>query len=131
LQIFNGLASLFLARDPDRVVAAAKQAGVAEEQLSALRESLAGGFWTSPITASAVGFALGGLFLFLIGLWTRQAGVGFAGIVVTKGKDITRLMDALGALQRKYGLIYSVLLAAAIISLVSLGFTLWHSWRGG
>jgi hypothetical protein len=104
---------------------------VGDEQLTALRESLAGGFWSSPVTASAIAFALAGLFLFLVGLWTRQAGIGFAGIVVTQGKDISRLMDALGSLHRKYGLIYSVMLAAAIVSLVSLGFTLWHSWRGG
>lgn len=130
LQVLNGVTSLFLARNPDRVIAAAKQAGVAEEQLGALRESLSGGFWTSPVTASAIAFALAGVFLFLIGLWTRQAGVGFAGIVVTQGKDISRLMDALGSLHRKYGLIYSVLLAAALVSLVSLMFTLWHSWRG-
>jgi hypothetical protein len=130
LQMFNGITSLFLARNPDRVITAAKQAGVSDEQLGALREALSGGFWSSPVTASAIAFALAGLFLFLVGLWTRQAGVGFAGIVLTQGKDISRLMDALGSLHRKYGLIYSVLLAAAIVSLVSLVFTLWHSWRG-
>jgi hypothetical protein len=130
LQMFNGITSLFLARNPDRVIAAAKQAGVSEEQLNTLQQSLTGGFWSSPITISAIAFALAGLFLFLVGLWTRQAGLGFAGIVVTKGNDISRLMDALGSLHRKYGLIYTVLLTAAIISLVSLVLTLWHSWRG-
>lgn len=130
LQIFNGLASLFLARSPERVIAAAKQAGISEEQLGTLKESLSGGFWSSPVAASALAFALAGLFLFLVGLWTRQASLGFAGIVLTQGKDISRLMDALGSLQRKYSLIYSVMLAAAIVSLISLAFTLWHSWRG-
>jgi hypothetical protein len=130
LQIFNGMTTLFLARSPDRVIAAAEKAGVSGEQLTALQQSLSGGFWSSPITASAIAFALAGLFVFLIGLWTRQASLGFAGIVLTKGKDISRLMDAIGSLHRKYGLMYSVLLAAAIVSFVSLMFTLWHSWRG-
>jgi hypothetical protein len=131
LQVLNGVTSLFLSRDPDRVVAAAQKAGVSEQQLAALKQALAGGFWSSPITVSAIAFALAGLLLFLVGLWTRQAAGGFAGIVLTKGKDISRLMDALGSLHRKYGLIYSVLLAAAIVSLISLVVSLWHSWRGG
>jgi hypothetical protein len=129
--VINGVKTLFLSSDPDRVVAAAQKAGVSEQQLAALKQALAGGFWSSPITVSAIAFALAGLLLFLVGLWTRQAAGGFAGIVLTKGKDISRLMDALGSLHRKYGLIYSVLLAAAIVSLISLVVSLWHSWRGG
>jgi len=131
LQMINGVATLFMSRSPDRVIAAAEKAGMTEEQLGALKESLSGGFWSSPITASALGFALAGLFLFLVGFWTRQAAVGFAGIALTKGKDISRLMDALGAMYRKYEMIYTLLLAAAIISLVSLAIGLWHAWRGG
>jgi hypothetical protein len=119
-----------MSRSPDRVLAAAGKAGMNEAQLATLKESLAGGFWSSPITASALGFALAGLFLFLVGFWTRQAAVGFAGIALTKGKDISRLMDALGAMYRKYEMIYTLLLAAAIISLVSLAIGLWHAWRG-
>jgi hypothetical protein len=131
LQMINGVTALFISRNPDRVISAAQKAGMAEEQLSVLKQDLSGGFWSSPITISALAFALAGLFLFLVGLWTRQAAGGFAGIVLTKGKDISRLMDALGALHRKYGMIYSFLLAAAIISLLSLAISLWHSWRGG
>jgi hypothetical protein len=131
LQMFNGVASLFMSRNPDRIVAAAKQAGLPEEQLGKLKESLSGGFWSSPIAISSLAFALAGLLLFLVGLWTRQAAYGFAGIVQTKGRDISRLMDALAALDRKYGLMYSFLLAAALISLASLAISLWHSWRGG
>ena len=131
LQMLNGVASMFMSRNPDRVISAAQKAGMPEDKLVVLKQALSGGFWSSPIAASALAFALAGLFLFLIGLWTRQAAGGFAGIVLTKGKDISRLMDALGALHRKYGMIYSFLLAAAIISLVSFVFSLWHSWRGG
>ena len=131
LQIINGVATLFMSRNPEHVIAAAQKTGMPEAQLNALKEAMSGGFWSSPIAASAIAFALAGLFLFLIGMWTRQAAVGFAGIVLTKGKDISRLMDALGALNRKYGLIYTILLWAAIVSLLSLVFSLWHSWRGG
>ncbi|TWU21854.1 hypothetical protein [Bythopirellula polymerisocia] len=129
LQMFNGLMSLFLTRNPDRVISAAQKAGVTDENLSALKEALSGGFWSSPVTVSAIAFALAGLLLFLVGLWTRQAAFGFAGIVVTKGKDISRLMDALGSLHRKYSLIYNVVLVAAVISLVSLVLSLWQYWR--
>jgi hypothetical protein len=131
LQLINGVTSLFMSRNPDRVISAAQKAGMSEEQLDALKQGLSGGMWSSPIAISALVFALAGLFIFFVGLWTRQAAGGFAGIVLTQGKDVSRLMDALGALHRKYGMIYSILLAAAIISLLSLLISLWHSWRGG
>jgi hypothetical protein len=131
LQMFNGVASMFLSRKPDRVIAAAQEAGMPQERLDMLKEALAGGFWSSPIVISSLAVALAGLLLFLVGLWTRQAAMGFAGIAYTKGRDISRLMDALGAMHRKYGLMYTILLVAAIVSLVSLAISLWHSWRGG
>lgn len=131
LQMFNGIATLFVSRNPDRVVAAAQKAGLQEEQLNVLRESMSGGFWSSPIAISALAFALAGLFLLLVGIWTQQAAAGFAGIVITKGQDISRLMDAMGALHRKYSLMYNMLLAAAIVTFASLAIGLWHAWRGG
>ena len=131
LQMINGVTSLFMSRNPDRVIAAAQTAGMSAEQLGKLKEAISGGFWSSPITVSSLVFALAGLLLFVVGMWTRQAAVGFAGIVQTKGRDISRLMDALGALERKYGLIYSILVFAAILSLMSLAVGLWHSWRRG
>ncbi|HMO85318.1 MAG TPA: hypothetical protein PKC18_10410 [Lacipirellulaceae bacterium] len=131
LQIVNGLSSLFLARNPDRMIAAAEKAGMGADQLEILKTALAGGSWSSPLAASAIAFAFVGLLLFLVGLWTRQSAWGFLGIVLTQGKDVSRLMDALGALNRKYGVMYYTLLTAALVSLVSLATTLWHSWRGG
>jgi hypothetical protein len=131
LQMINGATTLFMTRNPTRILEAAKSAGMTDDQLGLLEKSLAGGFSSSPLAASAVAFALAGLLLLLVGIWTRQAATGFAGIVLTGGRDIARLMEALGALNQKYTLIYSVLLAAAIFSLVSLAITLWHSWRGG
>jgi hypothetical protein len=108
LQMINGVMTLFMTRNPARILEAAKTAGMTAEQLGTLEKSLAGGFSSSPLAASAVAFALAGLFLFLVGLWTRQSATGFAGT-----------------------LIYSVLLAAALLSLLSLALTLWHHWRGG
>lgn len=131
LQLVNGVSSLILSRNPDRMLAAAEKAGMTEDQLALIKQAVTGDFWSSPLTVSALAFATAGLFLFLIGLWTRQAALGFAGIVTTKGNDVSRLMDALGALHRKYGLMYTILLIAALISFVSLLLSLWHGWRGG
>jgi hypothetical protein len=131
LQLLNGVSSLIISRNPERVIAAAKQAGMSDDQLSLLSKSMSGGFWTSPLAMSSLAFAIAGLILFLVGLWTRQAALSFAGIVLTKGNDVSRLMDALGAMHRKYGMIYTILLTAAIISLASLAITLWQHWRGG
>jgi len=131
LQMVNGVMTMFMARNPDRIVASAEKAGLPAEQLDALRKALAGGFWKSPIAITALSVAVTGLLLFLVGNWTRQAGIGFAGIVLTKGRDVARLMDALGALHRKYSLIYTFLLVAAIMSLAALVIAFWQSWRGG
>lgn len=131
LQMVNAVMTMFMARNPDRVVAAAEKAGLPAEQLDTLRQALSGGFWSSPIAVSAISIGLAGLLLFLVGNWTRQAGIGFAGIVLTKGRDLSRLMDALGALHRKYALMYTILLVAAIMSLASLAIALWQAWRGG
>jgi len=130
LQMINGVSTLFISRNPDRTLDAAEKAGMAPEQLDMLKQALAGGFWSSPLTISAIAFAVAGLLLLLVGIWTRQAGMGFGGIVLTKGQDVSRLMNALESLNRTFGVIYYTILAAAIVSLVSLGISLWHSWRG-
>lgn len=66
--------------------------------MGASQETLSGGFRSSPIIASAIAFALAGRLLYLCGLWTRQAGFGFAGIVLANGKAISRPMAALSSL---------------------------------
>lgn len=127
LQMINGVSSLLMSRDPDRMIAAAEKAGLAPEQVAALQQSLAGGFWSSPLTVSAMAFAVAGLILLLIGVWTRQAANGFYGIVRTQGSDVSRLMDALRALHLKYGTMYYMLLVAAILSLLSLAISWWQA----
>jgi hypothetical protein len=125
------MSSLMISRNPDRMIAAAEKANMTPEQIGMLKQALAGGFWSSPLTISALGFAVAGLLLLLVGVWTRQAAGGFASIVQTKGKDVSRLMDALGSLNLKYGMIYYVIMIAALASLLSLLIGLWQSWRGG
>jgi uncharacterized membrane protein YphA (DoxX/SURF4 family) len=131
LQMVNGVSSLIMSRDPDRTIAAAEKAGLAPEQIDALKQALAGGFWSSPLTVSAIAFAVAGLLLLLVGVWTRQAAGGFAGIVRTQGKDISRLMDALGALHLKYGMMYYMILIAAILSVMSLAIGWWQASQAG
>lgn len=130
LQLVNGVVSFFATRNPERMLAAAKEAGMPEANLQQLEKALTSAGWLSPIAASSFAFALAGLFMLLVGIWTQQAGAGFAGIVNTKGQDIRRLMDALGALHNKYSLMYTLLVTAAIFSLISLAFTLYHLWSG-
>ena len=96
-----------------------------------LKEAFSGGFWTSPIAISSLAFALAGLLLFLVGTVDTPGSRWFAGVAYTKGNDISRLMDALRALHLKYGLMYTILLVAALLSLISLLISLWHAWRGG
>jgi hypothetical protein len=131
LQMVNGVSSLIMSRNPDRMLAAAEKSGFTPEQVGMLKQTLADGSWSSPLAAYALAVAVAGLLLLLVGVWTRQAAGGFAGVAHTKGKDVSRLMDALGALNLKYGVIYNVILVAALISLASLLVGLWHSWRGG
>jgi hypothetical protein len=131
LQMINGVSALFMSRNPERMLAAAEKSGLSAEQISGLKQALADGSWSSPLVASALAFALAGLLLLLVGVWTRQAAGGFARVAYTKGSDMSRLMDALAALNLKYGLMYYMILAAALMSLASLLVGAWHAWRGG
>lgn len=51
----------------------------------------------------------------LIGIWTFSAGNAFMKVVETHGRDITHVMDALGALKSMYGLIFWLLIAALVV----------------
>jgi hypothetical protein len=130
-QMVNGLTSVVMSRSPERVIAAAENAGMSADQIEQLKLALAQGFWSSPFTISSLAFAVAGLLMLLVGVWTRQAAVGFAEIVRTEGNDITRLMDAVGALNMKYGMMYYMILIAAIMSLISLAIGLFHMFSGG
>jgi hypothetical protein len=131
LQMFNGVTTLFSARHPERMIAAAKAAGVSDDKIERLEKALTPEGRLSPIAASSIGFTFTGLLMLLVGMWTQQAAGSFAQIVTTKGQDIHRLMDALAALHKKYSLMYTLLWIAAIASLISLAFMVYHSVTGG
>jgi hypothetical protein len=131
LQMINGVSAMIISRNPGRMLEAAEKAGMSPDQLKLLKEATSGGFWSSPLAVSAIAFTVSGLLLILIGAWTQMAAGNFARIVKTKGQDISRLMDGLGALNLMYGMIYYILLIAALITVVSLLISLVQSWRGG
>lgn len=130
LQIASGITTFIGGRNPARILAAAKDAGVPAEQMAKLETALSTGGWFTPFTAVAISSILVGLLLLMVGTWNQQAANGFAGMVLTKGQDIARLMDALGALRKKYTLIYNMIMIFAIFSLISLVVSLVHWFKG-
>jgi hypothetical protein len=60
-----------------------------------------------------------------------MAAGNFSRIVRTKGQDVSRLMDGLGALNLMYGMIYYIVLVAAVITVLSLIISLVQSWNAG
>jgi hypothetical protein len=131
LQLINGVSAMIISRNPGRMLETAEKAGLTPDQLELLKQASSGGFWSSPLTVSAIAFAMSGLLLVLMGSWTQMAAGSFARIVKTKGQDIARLMDGLGALNLMYGMIYYMLLVAALLTVASLVTSLVQSWRGG
>jgi hypothetical protein len=131
LQIVNGVSAMIISRNPQRMLESAEKVGISAEQLELLEQATAGGFWSSPMTVSAIAFVVTGLLLLLIGAWTQMAAGNFAWVVKTRGQDISRLMDGLGALNLMYGMIYYIVLIAATITVLSLIISLVQSWGGG
>jgi hypothetical protein len=131
LQIINGVSAMIISRNPQRMLDSAEKAGMSADQLELLKEATAGGFWSSPLTVSAIAFVVTGLLLLLVGAWTQMAAGNFARIVKTKGQDISRLMDGLGALNLMYGMIYYIVLVAAVITVLSLIINLVQAWGEG
>jgi hypothetical protein len=73
----------------------------------------------------AIAFAVNGLLWLLMGVWTRSAAHSFQKIVDTQGHDISLLMDALGALNRMYSLIYTLIVIGFLVILIALGLYLY------
>ena len=127
LQIINGVSAMVISRNPQQMLESAEKAGMSSDQLELLEEATAGGFWSSPLTVSAISFVISGLLLLLVGAWTQMAAGNFARIVKTRGQDISRLMDGLGALNLMYGMIYYIVIIAAVLTVVSLIISLVQS----
>jgi hypothetical protein len=69
-----------------------------------------------------------GLVYLLIGVWTRSAADSFQQIVKTRGNDISNLMNALGALNKMYGLLYTLLLIALVVLLIAAALSLYSQF---
>ena len=59
-----------------------------------------------------------GVFLFLIGKWTRKAALGFSNIVETTNNDIENLLGAIGELRKLYTLLYNLVIIALAFIIV-------------
>lgn len=70
--------------------------------------------------ALALNGAVSGLINLLIGVYTRSAARSFQLIVDTQGADVTHLVNALGALNKKYTLLYTLLVVAVLAFIVLL-----------
>lgn len=76
------------------------------------------------VFALALGNGINGLFYLLVGVWTRRAAGYFDTIPKTRGRDIINLMDALGTLNKVYGLLYFLIMLVVIGVLIVLGLVL-------
>ena len=130
LQMINGVTSLFMSRNPDRIVAAAegRHAG------GATRYVEAGDFGRLLVVADH-GFLARVRPGRLASICRRDVdATSGGGLCWHRANQRARYLPVDGrtrCVDRKYGLIYSILLFAAITSLLSLAIGLWHSWRGG
>lgn len=119
IQIAHGLFASYLGyRDPEKIAAAAKN-NLPPDQFEKFEKSLGAGGW-SPFVMTGLALAAMGLIHFLFGLWTSSAAGSLGAVANTRGKDITRLMEALRSLNKAYGMIYNLIVIAAVVFLGSL-----------
>lgn len=119
IQIAHGIFAAYLGyRDPAKLTEVAKKQ-LPADQMEKFEKMVGMGGWT-PFVLTGAAVAAMGLIHFLFGLWTQSAAGSLSAVAETRGKDITRLMDALGSLNKAYGLIYNLILIAAVVFLVSL-----------
>jgi hypothetical protein len=119
LHIINGAVSAYVGyRNPDKVLDAMKN-HIPADKLDQVKTALgAGGM--SPFVISGLAMALIGLGFLLFGWWQQQAAGSLAAVADTRGQDISRLMEAFGALNKAYGLVYNLMVIVALIVVASL-----------
>lgn len=78
----------------------------------------------------AIQSAASGLIFTLLGVWTRAAAASFRGIVATTGRDVSHLMNGLGALHKMYSLLYTLVVVALIFFVVGLALQLYLRYAG-
>jgi hypothetical protein len=88
--------------------------------------------WNFPpeVWAALSGHAFVGLFNLLIGGWTLSASASFRQIASTEGRDMSHLMNGLRSLYQMFALIYTLMVLAIILFLVSLGLAVYSVWQG-
>jgi hypothetical protein len=74
----------------------------------------------SHLWAFAIQGGVAGLLYLLMGTWTSSSAASFRQIVETRGSDITHLMNALGALNRMYTLIYTIVLFVVVMTVLAI-----------
>jgi len=84
---------------------------------------LVGGFMEPAASrAASLGYAISALVYFVIGRWTRTAGVSVTNVATTTGNDLQHLMTALDQLRKLYGTM--VTLIKVVFVLMILGFVI-------
>lgn len=78
----------------------------------------------------AAGAALNGLLPLLMGSWMRSSAGSFRQIVQTRGDDIGHLMEGLGSLNKMFGLVHTLLVAALLAILVMAGLYFYGRFMG-
>ena len=127
LNILAGLTiivAIYRAKLPqDYVESVVKKAGdVSGKDVKDLLDNLPANNYLWGVT---IAFAVNGLIFLLMGVWTRSAAHHFQKIVDTQGHDISLLMQALGALNRMYTLIYTLIVLGFLAILIALGLYLY------
>lgn len=79
----------------------------------------------------AINAGLQGLVYFLLGIWTRSAAGSFRKVAGTQGNDVSWLMTALGALNKAYGLIYTLILLVVLLTLALVGYNVYQQMNQG
>lgn len=78
----------------------------------------------------ALASALQALILLVSGVYVRRAGASFRQIVDTAGRDISHLLDALGALRGLFSLLSTLLILALLIALGVVGLRIYGHFYG-
>ncbi|QDU91315.1 hypothetical protein Pla175_47360 [Pirellulimonas nuda] len=77
----------------------------------------------------AINAGLQGLVFFLLGIWTRSAAGSFRKVAGTQGNDVSWLMSALGALNKAYGLIYTLIMLTVLLTLALVGYNVYQQMQ--
>ncbi|MGO9832664.1 MAG: hypothetical protein ACLP1X_00465 [Polyangiaceae bacterium] len=79
----------------------------------------------SGFAANGAGLAVGALLLLVMAWWTVSAGRSLSGLVVTKGRDVERLMEAVEQLRRLFGFARVAIIVVALLVVGIAGTIVW------